>query len=425
MTTNQIQKLTILFSLLGGLFSLIAFVHTAFAFENQLQIEINTPWQNPNNEYRWLTQNNHIPASQFVGEDNNFYLWNSNHIDDGYHIGSGGLNYSSIQSLGYYNLEGVYLGFTSDYSVSGVYYLYMTRDYYPNHLNHVYAVLPFYVNKELGTITVQSLSTNGVCGADHNQTINNAPPTIPYVLCSSGTAGTVYWDSIQSQWLWSCSGSGGGSNASCHSYASQSYLLGGASFPQCGTATYTRFTTTPTDAQACTGGTVDDMTFLSPSGQYSWTCNIGTSSIDCLSMSIAPVIVPDIPTTPESIVCSWDDLGGCLTGVASWIFLPRQETIDDLFSLPEQLTSKQPFGFFYAIADKWRSISLTTEEPIVFEYDFHGETLHFFNSEEVKTALGTTNWNIYWSLMKMFLWLSFATWVWNKSKSLFNNNKEQ
>lgn len=50
---------------------------------------------------------------------------------------------------------------------------------------------------------------NGACGSSSGQTLTDAPTT---GLCTTGTASTV---SGSSPWSWSCTGSGGGTTASC------------------------------------------------------------------------------------------------------------------------------------------------------------------------------------------------------------------
>lgn len=50
---------------------------------------------------------------------------------------------------------------------------------------------------------------NGACGSSNGQTLTDAPTT---GLCTTGTASTV---SGSSPWSWSCTGSGGGTTASC------------------------------------------------------------------------------------------------------------------------------------------------------------------------------------------------------------------
>nr|MDP2190314.1 hypothetical protein [Rhodoferax sp.] len=57
--------------------------------------------------------------------------------------------------------------------------------------------------------TKLTTATNGTCGSSNGAIVSSAPSTN---LCSAGTAGTV---SGSGPWNWSCSGSNGGTNASC------------------------------------------------------------------------------------------------------------------------------------------------------------------------------------------------------------------
>jgi hypothetical protein len=77
---------------------------------------------------------------------------------------------------------------------------------------------------------------NGVCGSSNGQTFTTAPTTN---LCSAGTATTV---SGSGPWTWSCTGSNGGTTANCSANKSGGSPVNGV----CGSANGQTFSTAPT-----------------------------------------------------------------------------------------------------------------------------------------------------------------------------------
>jgi prepilin-type N-terminal cleavage/methylation domain-containing protein len=95
----------------------------------------------------------------------------------------------------------------------------------------------------------------GICGSADGSNIYTAPTEN---LCSVGTESTV---SGSGPWTWTCSGSYGGSTASCLA----NFSLDGA----CGSASGSSFYNTPTE-NLCSSGTVST---ISGTGPWTWNCN--------------------------------------------------------------------------------------------------------------------------------------------------------
>ncbi|MBI1273032.1 MAG: hypothetical protein GC131_02975, partial [Alphaproteobacteria bacterium] len=97
---------------------------------------------------------------------------------------------------------------------------------------------------------------NGACGPMNGQTLISAPST---GLCATGAASGV---SGSGPWSWSCTGTNGGSNASCS--ASKAVAVNGT----CGPSDGKLFTSKPTTGLCAVGAAGS----VSGSGPWSWSC---------------------------------------------------------------------------------------------------------------------------------------------------------
>ncbi|MDD4409933.1 MAG: PKD domain-containing protein, partial [Candidatus Pacebacteria bacterium] len=108
---------------------------------------------------------------------------------------------------------------------------------------------------------------NGQCGSANGGTFVDAPIT---GLCNSGTSTSPYLSG--SRWIWSCSGSNGGSTSNCYANKGADPING-----QCGSSNGGSFTSRPTTG-LCNSGTESS---VSGSGPWSWSCagsNGGTTA---------------------------------------------------------------------------------------------------------------------------------------------------
>lgn len=110
---------------------------------------------------------------------------------------------------------------------------------------------------------------NGSCGPAHNGKLV-APPSTNGAKCTAGTPGPVIGlGTDASPWTWGCSGSGGGSNASC-----KAYLLGTPLAGICGPANgfvANNPSWTPTAAQLC-NRTAAPAVPVATGNILNWTC---------------------------------------------------------------------------------------------------------------------------------------------------------
>ena len=104
---------------------------------------------------------------------------------------------------------------------------------------------------------------NGSCGNSNGKTVDTVPTS---GLCSVGTASSV---NGSGPWNWTCSGSKGGSDASCSATITAA--------PVCGSANSGTFSGTPTSG-LCSVGTASS---VNGSGPWNWTCTSGARSVDC------------------------------------------------------------------------------------------------------------------------------------------------
>ncbi|MDD4409200.1 MAG: hypothetical protein PHW52_00930, partial [Candidatus Pacebacteria bacterium] len=111
---------------------------------------------------------------------------------------------------------------------------------------------------------------NGQCGSSNGGTFSSAPTS---GLCNSGTSTSPYLSG--SRWIWSCTGSNGGSTASCYANKSASPING-----QCGSSNGGTFSSAPTSG-LCNSGT-STSPYLSGS-RWIWSCagSNGGSTASC------------------------------------------------------------------------------------------------------------------------------------------------
>lgn len=144
-------------------------------------------------------------------------------------------------------------------------------------------------------------AVNGACGSSHGKVLDTAPTS---GLCSAGTASSV---TGSGPWSWSCTGTGGGTNATCKADFQPAL---------CGEANGVSRATAPTTG-LCSRGTASSVT---GSGPWSWTCKVGTSTTSCSAPKGTEECVPQ-GTTPKAgqtqcptNSCFFYVVGGLATG---------------------------------------------------------------------------------------------------------------
>ena len=149
---------------------------------------------------------------------------------------------------------------------------------------------------------------NGSCGSAVYLT-SNAAPTVN--LCSTGSASTPTLSG--SKYTWTCSGSGGGSAATCNSTYSSSVTDGA-----CGTAVGTSTAAAPT-ANLCSVGTASTPAYSTDYKKWQWTCasttgggtTACTSNVSSTNGTCGITNGHAVPNQPNSDLCT--------TGVASTV----------------------------------------------------------------------------------------------------------
>ena len=147
-----------------------------------------------------------------------------------------------------------------------------------SHSSNAWSILGTFL---IGTVGATPSPVNGVCGGADGATFSSAPTS---GLCSAGTQTTV---SGTGPWNWSCTGSNGGSTASCTATKGIATPVNGA----CGSADGTPVSSTPT-TKLCSSGTASS---VSGTGPWNWSC-VGVSGGTTASCA-APVIISSSPKT--------------------------------------------------------------------------------------------------------------------------------
>jgi hypothetical protein len=148
--------------------------------------------------------------------------------------------------------------------------------------------------------TITSTPVNGSCGSSNGLSLSSAPTTN---LCTQVTASTV---SGSGPWTWTCSGSNGGSTASCSAFLSITPVDG-----SCGSSNGLSLSSAPT-TNFCTQGTAST---VSGSGPWTWTCSgsSGGSTASCsasLYVATTGAIQRNECATPPSGTVFCEDFEG-------------------------------------------------------------------------------------------------------------------
>lgn len=125
-------------------------------------------------------------------------------------------------------------------------------------------------------------NVNGLCGSFYNTRTstgspgNPSPMPSPAQLCSSGTAGTIFWQNDTKRWYYQCNGRTG-TNQTCYAFDSAYPQIADAA--ACGSAHGTTVASgSPPSSNLCTtnGGSVMSgypPTLMSGPDRYEWRCN--------------------------------------------------------------------------------------------------------------------------------------------------------
>jgi hypothetical protein len=143
---------------------------------------------------------------------------------------------------------------------------------------------------------------SGVCGSSSGQALLSIPSS---GLCSSGTQSSV---SGSGPWAWSCAGSSGGADASCS--ATKAVPVSGV----CGASNGKTFATIPSSG-FCNSGTQSS---VSGSGPWTWSCAgaYGGSSASC-SATKGVLVNGSCGTSNGQSLASAPSSGLCNTGTAT------------------------------------------------------------------------------------------------------------
>jgi len=416
-----ISLIAIFFSLLGGV--------NCFASPNGIGIEASINQSNPN---IWYSESNLIPLSQFSQSDcgyrdNNYYI--KGQIFDSTGTNTGLMNFGTSKTQSELNaangllISWLWFKTPSNYPASGDYYYqffgFASGQSVTCGSPAGYAYIPFHVDKENNTITPNSLATNGTCGSDHLQTLDAEPTN----LCESGTPDEILTYIPFQGWVWSCSGSGGGSSDTCQAYASESFVVGNDLSIQCGSSTGLVQVSMPTGTEACYLGIGGDM-IQNADDSWTWTCTSDTSSVSCSTLSLEPETIPPTLPSDNSISCSitptdFSTFGDCLGSIFRWLFLPSQSTINSFFGLKSQLLTKIPFGYVEAIHQSFYNLTLTPETDLTINMTLAESSVPIVDTSAFKVVAGTSVSNIYFGFIKALLWLYFGIWVFNLARAMF------
>lgn len=329
---------------------------------------------------------------------------------------------------------------------------------------------------------ISSLSVNGSCGSASGGSFSQIPTAN---LCSSGTLDFGVVNDGET-FVWSCAGSGGGTNEFCYAnvtIGSYAPMLSQIIFPLSNLTGITLGSTTEISSSSLslTGDVyyagfdetlnVDQIQFILQnindyseikSNTFSFeeylTSNENTESFSVSFTGIPEnekylvyynvhtttgrtlkMLPPDatyvrygiftpvgIPvdfdsnnyTAPE---CSIDNMGACFKSIILWAFTPSENTIQKWKNTSETISSKVPFGYFYLIANKFKSIQLDTLSPstnLAIDFVINNQTMRFLDIRQLIEEIGQENYDFYMNLCRAVIWFMFLEYLFNRLTGL-------
>lgn len=154
-----------------------------------------------------------------------------------------------------------------------------------------------------------SAAISGVCGASHGQDLVAAPSG--EALCSSGKASAI---DGTGPWTWTCTGSNGGSDASCSAKLATGPVNG-----TCGSSNGKTSAKAPSGAALCSAGTASQ---VQGAGPWTWTCaglNGGTDANCSAELATGPVNGACGSANGQALSSAPSEAGLCSAGTASQV----------------------------------------------------------------------------------------------------------
>ena len=195
-------------------------------------------------------------------------------------------------------------------------------------------------------MTAGSSMVNGICGADDGSYLSHSPPTIPYVLCQSGTETTVFYNAGLGQWEWSCLGDNGGSDASCVSYLTTSEVDA-----SCGADDGEILSNPPINF--CYDGLLIYPTYVENITGWAWTCGglNGGSDIFC-SATKGNITPPEEPGTEDCDGLTIPNIWFCeIKNILTSAFFPSQAKFTELSETINEVQNRVPFNYIRLAGD--------------------------------------------------------------------------
>jgi len=197
---------------------------------------------------------------------------------------------------------------------------------------------------------------NAACGTDAGLTLDNAPTN----LCSAGTADTSLTVIPYQGWLWTCHGSGGGTDAECQTYASTAVSFS----PACGTANGTNFTgEMPSGSAACSIGTLSTPSGENTDGSYYWDCDLSPyAPVHCSTNAV--YTVPTVTLDDCSSMTGIEYYGCTIWNGIQGMFVPSQEKLQEFQEVKNLMGNVFPFNYIGAAAGAIGSIHIETSDNL-------------------------------------------------------------
>ena len=331
-----------------------------------------------------------IPAAQITGQCNSNAGLVRLYNEAGTFIGNVGQfgwaggspsDCSSIASVGSWTFPAWNIGLPSTsyyYAATGKYYLKFVSFDVPS---YVYVSLPFYVDKELNTMSQVSLIVEGVCGTGNGSTLTTIPPE-GTEACASGEMinFSIGYDELGTalNYVWLCEGSGGGSSSACASANVASPVAG-----VCGTADGQTISAAPLEYEMCDVGSSHGSLTQTLAG-WTWSCygfNEGSTDF-CSAIYGAAETPPEIPETADvptptdcdtysgidKVLCNF---GNTIQGM----FLPSSSKLTELQTSITKIGNIFPFNYLRAIGSVFTNASTITEGGLTMTIMGNTETL--------------------------------------------------
>ena len=279
---------------------------------------------------------------------------------------------------------------------------------------------------------------NATCGLAHGETFTETPTEN---LCAIGSLSNLSFTPrayyLTSTWNWTCLGENGGIDRNhCMAYLDDSVVLDGV----CGPYSEQTFDTLNdfkvwdyTDIlNKCSVGAYAGESVSTTTNKIYWYCsgvNYG-ESVSCNASFTQDLIFDDFDISGGDIIAPSFDEGetnkNWFISALTYLFTPKQETLQTTFNLIDKFKTSVPFGYFYYAStaiNGFIDINELDYTPPRYEMTFTpgGDSLVVFDYDDFVRAVGIDNYLIFYKFFNYIFAILFIYYVISRAKKFIDS----